>query len=1167
MSALIEEAPDLVFSGRDSNRNLSFRRWSASSHASYYTSNAIAEAIAAAVLHHTTQARRSYDNGGHTTASTASHLHVFDPTCGSGRLLVPFKAAGAQVLGIELDEDAAAVAKKNLLSKNVRVGDLLLYRKILKGLPYGEGANVVVTNPPFGIWWNVSTDEGWETVNQHGSVESQAFTLELCTPVLQQGGLLVAIVPSSSFENAKDTALRTVLYKHYDLQARITIDHAFTEEYGLDVQVDIVVARKVYQKYGSESRDPKRHALDALSPMFAAELTALLMASMPSEGVPLVKPMELPQVSLLVKLPIDTNVTITEKSVTGGLASRAMLDFLNASTTAYSPVQGVRTGVIDAFCSTPALIKRGWDTALRSLRDLGFTPDISKATADRLERKRTHYDRLAIPLYRPKAHQLLGYFDDKPYAAIADVSAKMKKDPETANIAVTDSHITLDPAGRKYQLWQNGRSYAVHPTWIRKKETASEETTFNEAKDRDETTRVEIERGYLLLEVETDVGTLHVPEIDEAAVALFLKAFPLPEIEDVGDLLTQEVERNRALLATQSPYLLDYQAEDVARLVTKPRGYIGWEVGGGKTCSSIAWAKARQYRRVLVVCESRLVENWLAECTKFGVEGHRLTTHASVANLRARIRAGEKPTGFYITSYEFLSLDGSKTFEPWDCVKYDKDGNVRHEAKGITSEACDCGSSYQLSVKACPKCESSEAWSGQSCRACGFVAYMYNGERRQRPAYKSLSKLFPCVIADEAQVAKSKLSLRGQALRSLKSKGLLILTATIFKGYVTDLFWLVSFVLRWNNPLFPYAYGGGAKRFLDCYATYKFVTREFEDTLHTGKAQLLPEVSSLNLFARMMAPFMVRRVDGEMAVLPPKHRHVHRVPMTRVHAEVYDAWEQWATDRIRGELARNQGADVNMGVISQSLWAMRFAASVPTAADHLAYPDGPNRALPPGSSWSKLDTILSLVRGIIAKGEKVIVTSPLRPMVKEIALRLRAEGIPFTSILASTNVDARHGICHLFNHDATPVLLASMGAICRGLNITGANHIIVAAVEWSPEPLTQVCGRIHRPGQLRECHEHIVLSAGTIDDDMFELCNAKYAALKEAIDAESRYKSVAEILQSANASAQLEVARKVASRPRAERPLLDIIPVPVVVPEPPVVIPPIPTTATQINLF
>src|SRR5438552_1873470 len=133
--ALMEsDAPDLAYSGRDTNRALGFRRWNASAHASYYTSNAIAQAIATAVLADCERYRRSYDLHGRSVASHASQLVVLDPACGSGRLLVPFRTAGARVVGIELDEDAAIIAKRNLTSANVRVGDLLSYRKILKGL-------------------------------------------------------------------------------------------------------------------------------------------------------------------------------------------------------------------------------------------------------------------------------------------------------------------------------------------------------------------------------------------------------------------------------------------------------------------------------------------------------------------------------------------------------------------------------------------------------------------------------------------------------------------------------------------------------------------------------------------------------------------------------------------------------------------------------------------------------------------------------------------------------------------------------------------------------------------------------------------------------------------------------------------------------------------------
>lgn len=1163
------DTPDLEYSGRDTNRALGFRRWNASSHASYYTPNSVCRAIAAALLSHAAAPTRGYDTNGRTTVTDARQFAVFDPTCGSGRLLVPFREAGASVLGIEMDEDAAAVAKKNLASKNVRVGDLLLYRRILKDLPYEEGANVVVTNPPFGIWWNVPANEGWETVNEHGSVESQAFTIELSARALKDRGLLVAIIPSATFANGKDAALRAALYKHFDVFSRITINHAFREEYGIDVAVDLVVARKVgYRQYGQESREPVRKTLDASDAFFENELQETIVDALPRDGVPTVTTaLDLPQPRLFVSLPIDTDARITAKGVTGSLSARAMLDFLNASVEEYSPVQGTRVGVIDAYLSPPALIKRGWVAAQTRLRHLGFNPDIDKRTSEKIERLRKKYDRLTVPLVRPKDHQLLGHFDDRAYEATADVAARAEGDPETGKVAVTDGSITLNESANLYPLWRAGRSYQIHPTWIRKREVASEETTYNESKKRDETVRTEIDRGYLLLEVETEVGMLKVAEIDEFAVSTFLKAFPLPVVDDVDDAFTAEVERNRALLARQSPYLYDYQLEDMARLLTKPRGYIGWEVGGGKTGSSIAWAKARQYRRVLVVCESRLVENWMAECRKFGVEAHRLTTHTSVGKLRDRIRRGEKPSGFYITSYEFLALDGSRTYHPWDCVKYDKDGNVRHEEEGITTETCTCGSAYETAVRSCPKCHRSEDWFGAACRACGFVAFTYNGERRQYPAYRALKKLFPCLIADEAQVAKSKLSRRGQAIRAIKTKGCLILTATIFKGYVTDLFYLTSHVLRWNNPLFPYSYRGGSKRYLDCYGTYKYVTKEYAETLHTGKASMLPEVSSLNLFARMMAPFMIRRVDGEMATLPPKHRHVLRVPMDREHGAMYGAWEDWATDRINRELAQHSGEDVNMGVISQCLWALRMAATDPTAAKHLSHDTGPNVVLPIGSTWSKLEEIIRLTKEIITKGEKVIITSPLRPMVAALSARLRKDGIPFTTIVQSTNVDARHGIVQEFNHDRTPVLLASMGCITRGLNITGANHIIVAAVEWSPESLTQVCGRIHRPGQTREVHEYIVLSAGTIDEDMLALCDAKYEALKQAIDSEVRYASVADILARANSSAQLEVARRMSSRPGRiyVEPTPPATP-PVVTPEPewrPLTI----TSTTQLNLF
>ena len=70
---------------------------------------------------------------------------VLDPTAGVGRLLTVFK--GHPVLGIELDESMAAVAKRVLGKEQVRTGDILAYA------PYLQGIDVAALNPPYDLRW------------------------------------------------------------------------------------------------------------------------------------------------------------------------------------------------------------------------------------------------------------------------------------------------------------------------------------------------------------------------------------------------------------------------------------------------------------------------------------------------------------------------------------------------------------------------------------------------------------------------------------------------------------------------------------------------------------------------------------------------------------------------------------------------------------------------------------------------------------------------------------------------------------------------------------------------------------------------------------------------------------------------------------------------------
>lgn len=239
-----------------------------------------------------------------------------------------------------------------------------------------------------------------------------------------------------------------------------------------------------------------------------------------------------------------------------------------------------------------------------------------------------------------------------------------------------------------------------------------------------------VDRGYFSITAHTESGHSVFREVDKAEMELLTSAFDLPNVSDVKDKYPEIYNKWLKTLEKNAQYLFEYQREDLARPLIKPFGYIGYEMGGGKTLTASAYAKTRNYRRVLVVCQSGLVGNWMNELQKFGFKAEKITSHNTISRLGNEKRSGKKPseTTFYVTSYEFLGLDGSKRYHPWECVKYDADGNILHSEKAITSAHCPaCKVEYERSIKECPSCGESSSWNGRRCSECGFVAFAYDG--------------------------------------------------------------------------------------------------------------------------------------------------------------------------------------------------------------------------------------------------------------------------------------------------------------------------------------------------------------------------------------------------------------------------------------------------------
>jgi SNF2 family DNA or RNA helicase len=1095
---MIEVEEDLEFSGRKSNLALgNFRLYGKSRHQQYFTSLKLANLIYKML---------------EPAIADIESTKVLDPTCGSGRLLLPWKRAGANILGIELDKEASIVAKRLLGEKNVRTGDILDYAHLLS-----YSFDVAVINPPYGIMWQPHDDMSFDATAYGGNVESQAATIEICTSAFgYNNGLLAAIIPSSTFINQKDSKLRDHLFKNYLLLLRVNLGTAFKEEYGIEVDVDLVIAMR--ESYYGREPGQNYETIDVRS-MDEDSRDALLIEKMHEiishQGIAIynyTRGIDVPNLSKIKPINVEeTPVNIKPSGYETSLPNKALIDFNNEILPEYNPVYGVPTGLAEACLTESALILRGVEPAIETLSRIGFKPQCDTKDREKIKQLQERYAYLSLPLYRPKSHQLLSYFYDKEYRAKEDV---------------------YDPDGNL--LFLKGKSYHLHPAWERRRETVDVAKAYDEGKKKYYKIKTDIDRGYLAIRVQTEDGDRVFNEENAKGVELFARAFELPDIKDIAETYPEKVDAFRNRVAEEMPFLFDYQREDVARLAMKPFGYLGYDMGGGKTVTSAAWAVLRGYRIVLAVCHSGLVKNWINELNKFGFRVKRLTTHRSVDKLLKEyreVRRGE--TTFYVTSYEFLALDTGIKFDPWDCVEYDKDGNVRRETFGNTYRKCsDCHREYSKVFKTCPKCEELEKWTGTYCNACGYSAYSYTPEKRMYPAYKRISKIIDAVIVDEAQTAKSKNTMRGRAIRALRSKGRLILTGTLMKGYVHDIFWNVGWLLGHGNPLFPYEWRGGSKRFLDEFGTFKYVTKEFEDTLHEGRAQLIPEVSNLNRFWRLIAPFTIRRMKDEMIELPKKNKHILMLPMDPDHADIYNEFQQWAKKLISKEFERasREDRDVNMGVISNALWKLRFAATVPTAESYLCVENGPCAYLENGS-WNKLNKIVEIVREVRRQRSKVIIFSALRPMVSAICKALDRERIRYTKITASDGTSKRFDMIQDFSEkDEITAIVAGLNVLNRGFTITAANNVIISDIEYSPESTMQAEDRAHRTGQERDVNIYYLFAQDTIDEDMFSLVSQKQAAISNAIDGKARYLDVARILDDLNLSVsnvQLEVAKKV----------------------------------------
>ncbi|KAF8563455.1 hypothetical protein P879_09631 [Paragonimus westermani] len=100
-----------------------------------------------------------------------------------------------------------------------------------------------------------------------------------------------------------------------------------------------------------------------------------------------------------------------------------------------------------------------------------------------------------------------------------------------------------------------------------------------------------------------------------------------------------------------------------------------------------------------------------------------------------------------------------------------------------------------------------------------------------------------------------------------------------------------------------------------------------------------------------------------------------------------------------------------------------------------------------------------------------------------------------------TSAKRRWDLVQRFNALDSPerILLLSSRAGGMGLNLTGADHLILYDVDWNPANDVQALARIWRPGQLRPVRLYRLITADGLEERMFQRQAAKMALSFNAI--------------------------------------------------------------------
>jgi len=239
--------------------------------------------------------------------------------------------------------------------------------------------------------------------------------------------------------------------------------------------------------------------------------------------------------------------------------------------------------------------------------------------------------------------------------------------------------------------------------------------------------------------------------------------------------------------------------------------------------------------------------------------------------------------------------------------------------------------------------------------------------------------------------------------------------------------------------------------------------------------------------SKLIGPFIHCRKADEInaSLLPPKTEYVVFIRLSEAQEKLYiDHLKQKSVQSMLGRIGKTADVDAISPLSAiQTLQKLCNAAALAVETTNVF------------ETSSKLCILRSMFRALSCD-ERIVIVSGFTTTLDLIATLCESENLKYDRLQGSTPPKDRTAIVRKFNTSGK-ILLLSTKAGGVGLNLVGANRLVLVDSSWNPAHDLQAQARIWREGQTKPCTIYRVLCTGTIEERMFQRQELKGALARQ----------------------------------------------------------------------